>query len=166
MYLATWLGHAGGFNPTFAQQRIEPYATHKQLGIVAAAFVRNARKAGAHKGAAKARRQAARADVLNKEDTNKGEAPSSWPLQERMETMLPYGDNDTNVVLSLLRDEDSIMTDVSAGEAPVQPGEHLEPSPVSLTGSRPLPAPYDLQLQQSLQDGADDVALEHNIYGE
>jgi hypothetical protein len=27
MYLATWLGHAGGVNPTFAWHRIEPYAT-------------------------------------------------------------------------------------------------------------------------------------------
>jgi hypothetical protein len=116
-------------------------------------------------GAAKARRQAARADILNKEDTDKGEGPSSQPLQEHMEVTLPYGDDDTNIVPSLLRDEDSIMTDVSAGEAPLQLGEHPEPSPVSPMGSRPSPAPYDLQLQQSLQDGEDDTALERHIYG-
>jgi hypothetical protein len=113
MYLATCLGHTGGVNPTFAWQRIELYAARKQSGIVAAAFVHNARKAGARKGAAKARRQAARTDVLDKEDTDKGEGPSSQPLQEHTETTLPYGDDNNNVIPSLLRDEDSIMTDVT-----------------------------------------------------
>jgi hypothetical protein len=127
--------------------------------------VRHARKAGACKGAAKARRQAARADVLDKEDTDKGGGPSSWPLQERMEVLLPYGDGDTNVIPSSSRDVDSVMMDVSAGEALVSLGEHLEPSPASPMGSRTSPAPYDVQLQQSLQDGTDDAALKHDIYG-
>jgi hypothetical protein len=165
MYLATWLGHIGGVNPTFAQHRIKPYATCKQLGVVAATFMCDAREASVCKGGSKARRQAARVGVLNKEDTNKGEGPSSWPLQECMEAMLSYGDNDTNIVPSLSRDKDSIMTDISAGEALVSLGEHLEPSLASPMGSWPLPAPYDMQLQQSLQDGMDDAALECDIYG-
>jgi hypothetical protein len=56
------------------------------------------------------------------------------------------------------------MTDISAGDAPVSPGEHPEPPPTSLMGSRPSPVLYNMQLHQSLQDGADDAALERDIY--
>jgi hypothetical protein len=97
MYLATWLGYTGGFNPTSSWQKIEPYTAHKQSGVVAATFMCNTRKTGAHKGAAKARRQVAKAGVLDTEDADKGEGPSSRPLQECMGATLPYSDDYTNI---------------------------------------------------------------------
>jgi hypothetical protein len=93
MYLTTWLGHAGGVNPTFARHRIEPYAACKQSSIVAATFVHNAREAGTARGllkqgAKQPGRVSSRRRILTKgKGHHHGPFKNAWKQHFHMVTM-------------------------------------------------------------------------------